>query len=353
MVAIRKNNFKLPSSGPAREALREKGQFWTPDWVAEAMVGYVVADGCNHVFDPAVGAGAFFRAAKTIAEMTGRRLMLSGTELDPNALQQARQNGLAESDLAHVQIKDFVLCPPPGPFEAIVANPLYIRHHRLSGDSKAKLKEFSRSLIGTTLDGRAGLHIYFLLRALQLLAPNGRLAFIMPADTCEGIFSATLWNWITRTYRLDAVITFTAESSPFPGVDTNPVIFLISNSQPKEQFFWVRCNQSQTEQLKAWTRSDFTATGNALSIYERRLPEALATGLSREPIEENSSGPVLANFASVMRGIATGANDFFFLTAQRASDLGIPKEFLIRVGKEHYARDRACFVLGAQAARLP
>lgn len=62
---------KLPSAGPAREALRQKGQFWTPDWVAEAMVAYAVRGGSDHVFDPAVGAGAFFRAAKTIAKETG------------------------------------------------------------------------------------------------------------------------------------------------------------------------------------------------------------------------------------------------------------------------------------------
>src|SRR5438270_11688370 len=49
----------LPSSGPAREALREKGQFWTPDWVADAMVAYMIGTDTDHVFDPAVGAGAF------------------------------------------------------------------------------------------------------------------------------------------------------------------------------------------------------------------------------------------------------------------------------------------------------
>ena len=29
-----------------------------------------------------------------------------------------------------------------------------------------------------------------------------------------------------------------------------------------------------------------------------------------------------------MRGIATGSNDFFFLTAQQIKEIGIPKEFL-------------------------
>jgi hypothetical protein len=51
------------------------------------------------------------------------------------------------------------------------------------------------------------LHVYFLLRALERLAHGGRLAFIMPADTCEGVFAPQLWSWIARHYRLDAVVT--------------------------------------------------------------------------------------------------------------------------------------------------
>ncbi|MGH8402728.1 MAG: N-6 DNA methylase, partial [Gammaproteobacteria bacterium] len=56
---------RLPQSaslpkGLARRALQQKGQFWTPDWVAEAMAAYVLDVDPQVVFDPAVGAGAFF-----------------------------------------------------------------------------------------------------------------------------------------------------------------------------------------------------------------------------------------------------------------------------------------------------
>ena len=46
-----------------QEALRKKCQFWTPDWVADAMVAFVLGDGARVIFDPAVGNGAFLRAA--------------------------------------------------------------------------------------------------------------------------------------------------------------------------------------------------------------------------------------------------------------------------------------------------
>jgi hypothetical protein len=321
---------KIPRAGPEREALREKGQFWTPDWVAEAMVAYVAREGCEAIFDPATGAGAFFLAAKKLAAERDLRIGLLGTEMDPQALDQARENGLTATDLANVEVRDFLLSPPPGPFNAIVANPPYIRHHRLPPVLKAQLRSFGARLLGRPLDGRAGIHVYFLLRALQLLGPHGRLAFIMPADTCEGVFSRSLWNWITRRYSLEAVVTFAPQASPFPNVDTNALIFMISNSEPKDRLFWIKCKEGGTRKLKDMVLSGFAERSDEqLWACHRELGEALATGLSRDPREKHPGGPVLGDFAAVLRGIATGANEFFFLTAGQAAELGLPPEFLV------------------------
>jgi adenine-specific DNA-methyltransferase len=321
---------KLPSDWTAREALREKGQFWTPQWAAEAMITYCLADGAESVFDPAVGAGAFFIAAKNIAEKKRRRINLFGAELDQDALRQAASNGLGPSDLEQVVIGDFVLRPPKRRFPAIAANPPYIRHHRLPPSIKESLRALGAELIGKELDGRAGLHIYFLLRALQLLSDGGRLAFIMPADTCEGVFAQTLWRWITGRYRLDAVIAFTPEASPFPNVDTNPIILLIRNARPETSFIWAQCRRAGSDELREWIDAGFDPVStDELTIHRRDLQEGLDSGLSRPPSDRSSAGIPLAAFARVMRGIATGANDFFFLTRRRADELKIPADMLL------------------------
>ena len=41
-----------------RKALRLKGQFWTPDWVADIMADYVLSGKPVDLLDPAVGDGA-------------------------------------------------------------------------------------------------------------------------------------------------------------------------------------------------------------------------------------------------------------------------------------------------------
>jgi len=107
------------------------------------------------IFDPAVGAGAFLRAAKDLAQTQGRQLALRGAELDREVLQQALSNGLSAEDLAQVEVRDFVLHPPDNRLPAIVANPPYIRHHRLAATTKEALRRLSAELIGESLDGRA------------------------------------------------------------------------------------------------------------------------------------------------------------------------------------------------------
>ena len=327
---MRSSHQTLPSSGPEREALRKKGQFWTPQWVAEAMVAYVVAKGKDTVFDPAVGGGAFLLAARTLSHELGRAIAFSGAEIDPCALKEALDSGVSEGDLANVTIGDFLATPASTRLSGIVANPPYIRHHRLSPEKKAGLRAYGASIIGEPLDGRAGYHVYFLLKALQLLEAEGRLAFIMPADTCEGVSAPILWRWITSHYHLEAVITFAPDATPFPGVDTNPLDFFIRNSAPEKHLLWVRCNQPEGQDLKAWAlRGPKAAKFPSLDIIRRELREALGSGLSRPPIEDAARGPELRQFARIMRGIASGANDFFLFTRERAVELGLPQEFLL------------------------
>ncbi len=315
---------KLPTNWGQREKLRDRGQFWTPDWVADAMVAYV-ARGADVVFDPSVGKGAFYTALKKVAP----KKKFFGTDVDPEIIAEARQEGIFGND-AELEIRDFILNPPKKSFKAIVANPPYIRHHRLSPELKSYFRKMSLLNLGDILDGRAGLHIYFLMQALSLLDKGGRLAFIMPADTCEGVFAKKLWNWISKKFCIEGVVTFEHKATPFPGVDTNAIIFLISNEKPQEKLKWVKCLVPQSHSLFEFLKNDLSGKScKDLDIYERDLIEASSTGLSRMPRADHDFEYTLADFARVMRGIATGANEFFFLTRKKAKEIGIPDKFLL------------------------
>lgn len=307
-----------------RKNLQEKGQFWTPQWVADAMLRFVLAEGSNQIFDPAVGAGSFLFEAKKQQST----IVLTGYELHPEPLEQAVAAGLSQDCLKQIKVANFILEPPASKFSAIVANPPYIRHHRMDAEMKATVRQMGISTTGKALDGRAGLHIYFLMQSLILLAPGGRLAFIMPADTCEGVFAKDLWQWIIQKYHLEAVITFAPEATPFPGVDTNALVLFIRNADSKETFMWGRC-LAPDRSFGEWVASGMPSqTSGNLVCNERTLSEGLRTGFSRSPSCFQEPFLPLGAFAKVLRGVATGANELFFLTCEQAAQHGIPQEFL-------------------------
>src|SRR5580698_8984207 len=123
------------------ERKRALGQFWTPGWVADAMIAYA-AKNADLVFDPAVGAGAFFTALQKIYP----EKHFCGTEIDSNVI-------TITDDRADIEIQDFMLKDFNRKYPAIVANPPYIRHHRLSREQKTLFRELSRRILGCPLDG--------------------------------------------------------------------------------------------------------------------------------------------------------------------------------------------------------
>lgn len=305
------------------------------------MVSYVLRGNATHIFDPAVGEGVFLNAAKRQGFTLNKKIKFLGTEIDADLVNQKLPNLFSGKEIEGIAIRDFLFDPPKEKFDAIVANPPYIRHHRLSAEYKQKLKTFIKSLPDCHIDGRAGLHVYFLLRALQQLNQNGRLAFIIPADTFEGVFATNLWSWISYRYRIEMITTFTAKATPFPGVDTNAVVACITNKDPLDNYYWAQCSEANTESLAHWFNNpDNRPIYPDLMIEERNVSDWLQKGLARtQGIPSEDSIP-LGNIVRVMRGIATGANEYFFLTEEQVRNLKIPHDFLLRsVGRTRDIND--------------
>lgn len=325
-------NQRIPTVWHKREALREKGQFWTPAWLAETMAAWVTANAPPVLFDPAVGPGTFFAAARTVG-YTGT---FAGFELHTQVFAERDRARLVEADFGQVTEGDFIRAVAARRYPAIISNPPYIRHHRLTAREKDELRALAVRWLGFPLDGRAGLHLYFLLKSLAILEPEGRLAFLLPADVCEGVSSGRFWARICERFCLEAVLTFAENAAPFPQVDTNAMVFLLSNHPPAGSFLWLRVQTRDPESILASLRAPGDHNG---SVVRRPLSEALRTGLSRPPRPEMDGLPLSA-FAKVVRGIATGANEFFFLTRKRMIELGLSQGHFARaIGRTRDCRD--------------
>lgn len=312
----------LPTQWQKREELRTKGQFWTPSWVANAMITYVSKE-TDLVFDPASGEGAFYEALKQIAPS----IKFYGTDIDSTVLTSKIYN----NNGCVLEVRDFIKNAPNRKFKAIVANPPYIRHHRIDESTKRFLKQLSFLKTGFILDGRAGLHNYFLIQALELLENDGKLAFIMPADTCEGKSAKQLWQWITSKYCVDCVATFDSKATPFPNVDTNALVFFIRKNIQTEKIVWCKIKKPHTQDFSNFVKSNFqVGYCTDIEVQLREVEEALETGFSRPQQTGEKAIYVLSDFAQILRGIATGSNEYFFLTKKQINELKLDSQYFRR-----------------------
>ena len=74
-------------------------------------------------------------------------------------------------------------------------------------------------------------------------------------------------------------MTFAPNASPFPGVDTNALLFFLRNAAPVDSFFWGRVEEAWSADLTNWTISDFQEPpGATLFVQKRTLSEGIRNG---------------------------------------------------------------------------
>jgi len=170
----------------AREDRRQLGQFFTPPDVARRIVAALPVDETTSVLEPSFGEGAFVfeiveRIARTGADpMAWAAAHLFGTELDGRAHAAMRRRWRADGFGAlppALRNADFFRWRPRDPrqrFDLIVGNPPF------GGTLDAAVEDDLDRAYGW----RHGLKIkketysFFIVRCVELLAPNGLLCFV-------------------------------------------------------------------------------------------------------------------------------------------------------------------------------
>ncbi|WP_327147745.1 Eco57I restriction-modification methylase domain-containing protein [Nocardia sp. NBC_01329] len=164
----------------ARERKRH-GRHYTPATLAGFLAGRVVArigtPGRVRVLDPACGSGELLFAIKdALADrLPGVPVELTGYDLDPAGLVLARRRAAESGVGAEWRQRDFLAdCAglPAESFDAVIANPPYVRTQQLGGEAAQAL----RGQFG--LRGRIDLTHPFVAALPRLMAPGAVLGLL-------------------------------------------------------------------------------------------------------------------------------------------------------------------------------
>lgn len=94
---------------------------------------------------------------------------------------------------------DFLLDPPQGPFDWVLANPPYTRYKEIDTDRReAYADRFELA------QGQFPLHLPFFEQAYRLLKPGGWLTFILPASTLTANVAGP-FRWTLRSHFVEPI----------------------------------------------------------------------------------------------------------------------------------------------------
>lgn len=302
---------------------RPRGQFQTPFWAADLMASWLLSEPTDLLLDPGIGAGRLlFRALKAGRHLPGEML---GLDVDPLSLTMARLNVELRDHDGRVQLnlrrRDFLTGSLAERPDAITCNPPYSRHHSIPPEQKEAIHVGFESRLGQRFNRLAGLHVLFLVRALEVARPGARIAFITPADWLDVGYGRNIKRFVLEQAHVESIVLFDEGHLFFDGAMTSAAITFI-RKEPSAgrttRIVRLPCELPPHQQVLAAIKG----TSAVLGGEEVELAGARRWGRVHKQI---SQGTRLGDLARVRRGLATGCNRFFSLSEETRKRFGIEK----------------------------
>ena len=303
---------ELDSFASAESWQREgqMGQVATPEPVAAVMAQWVMSAKPRTVLDPAAGLGGLLTACR---QLDGR-VQLVGVERDVQTLQRAKATAPRGAKLI---LADY-LKSDAGLFDGIIANPPYVKAHRL--DYSEKDWRYFEERLGTPLDRLTNLYALFLLKIWEDLAPGGRAAVILPAEFLNANFGEEIKDRLVRAIRPAALVVFAPSVNLFANALTTSAIVFLDKGRPAEGPAWakrvdsIEAAEKFVGKLCAGTIG--RASNGCLDLMTLNPRDKWLNLLfNGKPQADAASFPKrVGDYFGCSRGIATGANDFFCLS---------------------------------------
>ncbi len=324
---------------------RQIGQFWTDERIAEWMVAWLLQGHPRFLADVGCGAGNFLLKAAQLSGGLGDALRLYGCDISPlllNVTQAAflTRPGDKYLDLPELAVRNYLETSLPPETDAVICNPPYTRHHQIAPALKDALQTFFKSSLGLDVSRQGTLAFFFLLKLIAEMPEGARAAVIVPMEVLDARYGLAAKRVLGQQTTISAIIHFSPQMNAFHKVDVGALILLFQKG-------FARGNSVRHLTLNAFPTTDEFLTCLA-SDADRKLsfgslivqpqaelqdtPKWLSIAVPEDtPSAWQKSGLAvpLKALAKVVRGIATGANDFFALPTSQMRALSL-EPFVVR-----------------------
>ena len=306
------NESKYISETPVNYR-RDYGQFFTPPKIAHFMVEWILRGNPANILDPAFGLGVFYDEINKIN--TTKKAHFTGYEID-NRILTYLNSKTNHSNLTI--INDDYLEADAGSFDGIICNPPYMRFQKFLNRHNV-LPQIEKK-IGKRIAGYTNIASVFLVKAQKELNTNGRLAFIMPFEFFNTGYGKEVKKSLIEDHLLKQIIIFSNEKDVFPDATTTICILLCKKDGKKDSIKITSISNedeiSQVQEIDDFYQYEIRPTNLP---YSKKWTPIISSLFYKKNIPSGFCKVLF--YGTFMRGIATGANEFFALSKTKIEEL--------------------------------
>jgi adenine-specific DNA-methyltransferase len=304
---------------------KKYAQFFTPEPIADLMAKWLLGhENLQTVLEPAFGLGVFSRAIlnyKTDIEITG-------FEID-ETISEVANTYFSNIKNTNITLKDYIYNDWNEKYDGIICNPPYFKFHDY--DNKNILKEIETNL-KCKLNGFSNLYTLFLLKSIFQLKPNGRCAYLIPSEFLNSDYGKLVKAYLLKSETLRHIMVINFKENIFDDALTTACIILCANDgeNKKVQF-------SNIASVHDLNKIEGIIANYPLFLTEKQVykTDEIKPDIKWKAYYQTQNSlkfkhlVPFSNFAKVVRGIATGANEYFMFNIEKAKAFGIEEQYLL------------------------
>ncbi|MBN1988692.1 MAG: N-6 DNA methylase [Bacteroidales bacterium] len=300
-------------------------QFFTPFQLATLMADWLFGNqNMQTVLEPAFGLGVFSRALLS----KKNDLSIKGFDIDERIFSEAKEI-FKDTPNVRIHLNDYMFNDWNNKYDGIICNPPYFKFHDY--DNKTILNEIENRL-NIKLNGFTNLYTLFLLKSVYQLNPNGRLAYIIPSEFLNSDYGKLVKSALIKNKVLRHIVVFDFKENVFDDALTTACILLCSNDKHSQKVKFSTIKKiDDLELIKSYIydyphknidNSNFNINELEPEVKWRKYYQK-QNGIRYKNLIPFSS------VAKVVRGIATGANEYFTFSKSKANQYGIDEKYLL------------------------
>lgn len=290
---------------------KNTGSYYTPSYLADFITKRVLTF-LEHrtkllILEPSVGDGAFIEELEKVKNMP---INIIALDISADELEKASNKwNKKKSEFIHADFLEYLSTKK---FTAIIGNPPYVNKNRLT----KKQIELSKEIhLNENLSEASVKNIWttFLVKSNTLLANDGVLAFVLPAELLQVKFAEEIREYLKNEFERIEIFTFSDLMFDGIGQDTI-VLFAYKKSEKKGEFF---TNIKSKEDLEM---NNFTLINNDILVDSKiKWTHHFLTSDELGFLDRLKQRLKLANDYTISKpGIVTAANKFFILDLENA-----------------------------------